>query len=111
MGALNIVESEFSGNASAFGGAIASVGAVEISGSEFNANTAFGGGAIFNWGEGALTVTGSEFNDNSATIDRDMTQEFLDSVDDDERDLGAALIVYNGYGGAIAVRRRWKSHQ
>ncbi len=102
LGALNVTDSQFSGNGSQFGGAIASVGTVTVDGSEFSGNTANSGGAVFNWGEGALRVSGSVISDNSANIDFELAQEFLDTYEDDDREFGAAPIIYNGNGGAIA---------
>lgn len=102
LGALNVLDSQFIDNASQFGGAIASVGTVTVDGSEFSGNTASSGGAAFNWGEGVLMISGSVISDNSASIDFELAQEFLDTYEDDDREFGAAPIIYNGNGGAIA---------
>ena len=102
LGALSVSESQFNGNEAEFGGAIASVGTVTISDSDVSDNTAYSGGAVFNWGEGSLMISGSVINDNSASIDIELAQEFLDTYEDDDREFGAAPIIYNGNGGAIA---------
>ncbi len=72
LGALNIVDSVFSGNSAStgsrrLGGAIFNCrgATLNISGSEFSGNSAEGsGGAIMNYGE--ASISGSEFRDNSA---------------------------------------------
>ena len=67
---LNISGSEFSGNSADVGGAIWNGGEASISGSEFSGNstTSFGG-AIRNWGEASISISGSQFSDNSARSD------------------------------------------
>ena len=81
LGALNIVDSVFSGNSTSHGGAIFScpVATLNISGSEFSDNSARSGGAIFNWGEASISDTvfsgnsadnsgGAIYNDGEASI-------------------------------------------
>ena len=65
-GALNIMDSVFSGNTASYGGAIFTcpVATLNISGSEFSGNSAKWGGAIYNSGE--ASISGSQFSGNSA---------------------------------------------
>ena len=65
-GALNIVDSVFSGNSALYGGAISSCpdATADISGSQFSGNSAKWGGAI--WNNGEASISGSQFSGNSA---------------------------------------------
>ena len=64
---LNISGSEFSGNSARFGGAIYNWGEASISGSQFSGNSAYYGGAIINTGEASISISGSQFSGNSAS--------------------------------------------
>ena len=64
---LNISDTVFSGNsAAASGGAIYNSGEASISDSQFSGNSAYYGGAIYNSGEASISISGSQFSGNSA---------------------------------------------